>query len=97
MNPIGFLGNVGIVACLDGLGAEKLDRPRQRESALALEELDQPPPQAVVPAGEDDEPSLVRSVLTAVAEEQQPLLAVVAGAVTIGLGRGFRSILHPGP
>ncbi len=89
VNPVGFLGHVGIVACLNRLCSEELDCSSERESALALEELDQPPPQPVVPAGEDDESSLVRGVLTAVAKEQQPLLAVVAWSAAIGLVEDF--------
>jgi hypothetical protein len=89
VNPVGFLWNVRVVACLDRLCSEKLDRTCKREIALAFEDLHNPPAQAVIPAGEDDEPSLVRCVLTAIAKEKQPLLAVVGWAVTIGLVEDF--------
>src|ERR1017187_7800979 len=43
----------------------------------------------VVAAGKDQEPRLMGGILAAVAENQQPLLAVVVGPILVRLGQCF--------
>jgi hypothetical protein len=67
--PSAVFGSVGIVALADSGLAQQFDGPLERDGTLPVQDLDEPPSQAVISTREEREPGLVSRILAAVAED----------------------------